>query len=121
MGEMKEGRGEERKFLGDNVENMSHFVFSRVIPSLILPPFFPRENVERLENWPRQDVENMSHFVFSRAIPSLILPPFFPRENVERLDNWPRQDFGKCLTLSSHVSYPSSYFLSPLLQRIWKD
>jgi hypothetical protein len=79
MGEMKEGRGEERKFLGDNVENMSHFVFSCVILSLILPLFFCREKVERLENWPRQDVENMSHFGFSHVIPFLILPPPFPK------------------------------------------
>jgi hypothetical protein len=55
---------------GQDVENVSHFVFSRVIPFLLLPPLFPREKEERLENWPRQDVEIMSHFVFSCVIPS---------------------------------------------------
>jgi hypothetical protein len=43
MGEMKEGSvGRRENFLGDNVENMSHFVFSRVIPFLILPPPLPQ-------------------------------------------------------------------------------
>jgi hypothetical protein len=64
-------------------------------PSYFLP-LLPRDKVERLDNWPRQDVENMSHFVQSSFIPSLTLPrPLFPREKVEGLENWPGQDVGK--------------------------